>query len=209
MALRESLSICLLTPPFSLCTEEASHKQQRWSSPAPSRRADHHHTALTVPPITALSEEDEWRYAAEGLASTLIFLRSVRETHLFLTSEWKQAIGIVLHTVRINYFRSDQSAKAAKTAEMMQLQIILPHGCTSVETREMSEAKFMSGLWWGWRCCCGEWTCLTGSQCCSHVPIKMLPAPFWNRMKTCNLYQKKNEKQNKTGEPRSPKQSLN
>lgn len=29
------------------------------------------------------------------------------------------------------------------------------HGCTSVKTREMSEAKFISGFWWGW-CCCSE-----------------------------------------------------
>lgn len=63
VALRESLSICLLTPPFSLCIEEAAreaaHKQQRWLTPAPSPRADHHHAELTVPPITVQSDGDE------------------------------------------------------------------------------------------------------------------------------------------------------
>lgn len=63
VALRESLSICLLTPPFSLCMEEAAreaaHKQQRWFTLAPSPRADHHHAELTVPPITAESDWDE------------------------------------------------------------------------------------------------------------------------------------------------------
>lgn len=63
VALRESLSICLLTPPFSLCIEEAAreaaHKQQRWLTPAPSPRADHHHAELTAPPITAESDGDE------------------------------------------------------------------------------------------------------------------------------------------------------
>lgn len=63
VALRESLSICLLTPPFSLCMEEAAreaaHKQQRWLTLAPSPRADHHHAELTVPPITAESDRDE------------------------------------------------------------------------------------------------------------------------------------------------------
>lgn len=63
VALRESLSICLLTPPFSLCMEEAAreaaHKQQRWLTLAPSPRADHHHAELTVPPITAESDWDE------------------------------------------------------------------------------------------------------------------------------------------------------
>lgn len=63
MALRESLSICLLTPPFSLCMEEAAreaaNKQQRWLTLAPSPRADHHHAELTVPPITAEFDWDE------------------------------------------------------------------------------------------------------------------------------------------------------
>lgn len=63
VALRESLSICLLTPPFSLCMEEAAreaaHKQQRWLTPAPSPRADHHHAELTVPPITADRDEGD------------------------------------------------------------------------------------------------------------------------------------------------------
>lgn len=63
MALRESLSICLLTPPFSRCMEEAAreaaHKQQRWLTFAPSPRTDHHHAELTVPPITAESDWDE------------------------------------------------------------------------------------------------------------------------------------------------------
>lgn len=60
VALRESLSICLLTPPFSLCMEEAAreaaHKQQRWLTLAPSSRADRHHAELTAPPITAESD---------------------------------------------------------------------------------------------------------------------------------------------------------
>lgn len=60
LALRESLSICLLTPPFSLCMEEAgreaAHKQQRWLTLAASQRAAHHHAELTVPPISAQSD---------------------------------------------------------------------------------------------------------------------------------------------------------
>lgn len=59
MALRESLSVCLLTPLLSLCIEEAAHKQQKWPTPAPSPRADHHRAELTAPPITAHYEGDE------------------------------------------------------------------------------------------------------------------------------------------------------
>jgi len=57
VALRESLSICLLTPPFSLRMEEAAreaaHKQQRWLTLTASPRADHNRAEVTVPPITA------------------------------------------------------------------------------------------------------------------------------------------------------------
>lgn len=67
VALRESLSICLLTPPsnpplHSVCVWrrlpaiEAAHKQQRWLTPAPSPRADHHRAELTEPPINAESD---------------------------------------------------------------------------------------------------------------------------------------------------------
>ena len=55
------------------------------------------------------------------------------------------------------------------------------HDGTSVKTREMSEAKFISGLWWGRWCGCSEWARLAAFQCsCAFhlVPIKMLPSPW-------------------------------
>lgn len=52
VALRESLGICLLTPPFSLCMREAEHKQQRWLAPACSPRPGHHHAERADPPET-------------------------------------------------------------------------------------------------------------------------------------------------------------